>query len=322
MENTGGEEEEEIVIENISPGYVVPVVRASDNKLLVKEDMIWGLIPKYSKDEKPDHYAVFNKRGESFFEGSKYFFSLLTSQRCVVVLDGFYEWKIIAGKKQPYYVHFSGKPMLMAAIWENFSSCYEDERRKCVTKTFSIVTSEPSSCFKTIHNRQPVFLTDDQAEDWMDPLTPVQKLLEIIKSSNVNEEISASLLFHPVDVRMTNPRYQGSDCSKAINLGKSMTSFFSKALKDPEEPLKSERGRVESVGLPQEKVILQKRCIDEVDLTQSDDDELKVALKVSKDSNPLSPTKQPQKRRKVLPSPKMDRGNLSRFLVKRTDPAI
>ena len=98
--------------------------------------MFWGLIPSYTthtqsvhnnNNFKPNFYNLFNKRIESFFSMG-YFQNLLMMKehRCVAVIDGFYEWKDIGGKKQPHYVYFEDnqgnkQPMKIAAIAENIN---------------------------------------------------------------------------------------------------------------------------------------------------------------------------------------------------------
>lgn len=72
--------------------------------------MKWGLVPSYTKrDVKPDYFRMFNARSETVAEKSA-FRRLVNSKRCVVMLDGFYEWaKDSKGEKQPYFIHFQDK---------------------------------------------------------------------------------------------------------------------------------------------------------------------------------------------------------------------
>jgi putative SOS response-associated peptidase YedK len=301
--------------------------------------MIWGLIPVYASHEKPDHYAVFNKRIESFTNTGAYFNRLAANQRCLVILDGFYEWKLIAGKKQPYYVSLKdGKPLQMAGIWDNFKNQYEDERRRQITKTFSILTGEPSARFKEVHNRQPVFLTDEQAMEWLDPNTAIPSLLEILKTNPTHAEleINNTLQFYPVDTKMTNPRYQGEDCSQPISLGANMTSFFKKVppvtsetghqIHQEESQEKSSARHISWIESKQEEEEVpttkqkqtkgEKRKLDEVDLTTEDSpvklkkaEQEDIVLKKPKHSTP-------QKPKLVLKSPNKEEG-IAKFFLKK-----
>lgn len=93
--------------------------------------MVWGLIPKYFKPEEScNHDRLFNKQIESFDQKIQYFYQLLSTKRCALVFVGFYEWKVIAGKKQPYYIHLSDKPMQMAGIYEDSQIVRSQYERK------------------------------------------------------------------------------------------------------------------------------------------------------------------------------------------------
>jgi putative SOS response-associated peptidase YedK len=79
----------------------------------------WGLIPSYTKpNEKLDFFRMFNARIETVPE-KPVFRRLVARKRCVVLLDGFYEWTTDQFKqKQPYYIHLSGRPMKMAGLYD------------------------------------------------------------------------------------------------------------------------------------------------------------------------------------------------------------
>lgn len=103
---------------NAQPGAALPCVRASDptrgeppDERRV-ESMTWGLVPSFTgPGEKPDHFRMFNARGETLREKPA-FGRLLRRRRCVALIDGFYEWRREgagrAGAKQPYYLYLRG----------------------------------------------------------------------------------------------------------------------------------------------------------------------------------------------------------------------
>lgn len=196
------------------------------------EPMVWGIIPTYlDPPSANDHYRMFNKRIESLERGeiAPYFKTVLQTKRCVAIFDGFYEWKIIAGKKHPHYVSLSsGEPMKMAGIYED--SRIFDPKTYSVrpARTFSIITGEPCARF-TLHNRQPVFLTDDQVRRWLDcPADEVFTLLSEIGKNHTNPELpfNRTIQFHPVTPKVTNAWYQEPDCSVFKSIGAQLTSFF------------------------------------------------------------------------------------------------
>lgn len=105
-----------------------------NNKRMTLEGMRWGLVPSFTKaGEKPNFFRMFNARSETV--PTKSIFSrLLQSNRCIVCVDGFYEWKDEHKGKQPYYIHFKGRPMLCAGVFlrataKNYSNILLPARR-------------------------------------------------------------------------------------------------------------------------------------------------------------------------------------------------
>ena len=80
--------------------------------------------------------------------------------------DGFYEWKTIDGKKQPYHFQLkSGEPFGFAGLWENWTDKESGEKVQSCT----IVTTDANEVVAPIHNRMPVILGPDQFDAWLDP---------------------------------------------------------------------------------------------------------------------------------------------------------
>ncbi|WIA21091.1 hypothetical protein OEZ85_005411 [Tetradesmus obliquus] len=106
---------------NVQPGHWTPIVRMDEQQQQrMLQTMKWGLVPSFTKPgETPDHFRMFNARSESATE-KPVFSRLLSRQRCVVLTEGFYEWKADAGgRKQPYYVSFGeGSVMRMAGLYD------------------------------------------------------------------------------------------------------------------------------------------------------------------------------------------------------------
>jgi putative SOS response-associated peptidase YedK len=219
------------VIENLSPGMIVPVVIHGEDGDRRVSMMKWGLIPHYSpRSEKPDHYKIFNKRIESIQQSNKYFDKLAQSKRCLVVLDGFYEWKGVPGSKQPYYVHLHNTAMVMPAIYEETTVTDSDSSEHRVLRSFAIMTGEPSRGFRQIHERQPVIIDDQQAERWLNPDESAYSLLQEFKHNASDESFQKSwpIAFYPVSKKMTNAKYQESDCSTATTVTGDILSHFVK----------------------------------------------------------------------------------------------
>ena len=104
---------------NVAPTQAAPVVRKTGGKKNM--DMLrWGLIPPWSKDVSIASKLI-NARGETVAEKPS-FRSAYESRRCLVPVDGFYEWRTEGGKKQPFRIGFrEGKPFAFAGLWESWT---------------------------------------------------------------------------------------------------------------------------------------------------------------------------------------------------------
>ena len=203
-------------VENLSPSTEVPVLcRDGQSKSIEVKAMIWGLIPSFVRDEKLDHFMMFNARKETIFEKPSYR-RLIHSNRCVVIFDGFYEWKQEKSYKQPYYISSESsenEPLYLAGIYD-----VNNSKTKTVV-SFSILTMDSRGSMSKLHNRQPVWLSPQQVELWLDPNYPVQQILE--------NPYDAALRIIPVTPRMNKIIYQEPDCSIEIDPLARKEEFFS-----------------------------------------------------------------------------------------------
>ncbi|XP_021762821.1 uncharacterized protein LOC110727562 [Chenopodium quinoa] len=212
---------------NVSPGSYLPVLRresgGDEGYTAAVHCMKWGLIPSFTKkDEKPDHYKMFNARSESIGEKAS-FRRLIPKNRCLVAVEGFYEWKK-GPKKQPYYIHFKdGRPLVFAALYDSWKNS-EGE----ILYTFTIVTTDSSSDLKWLHDRMPVILGDEASTDlWLNGSSDT-KFNTVLKPYE-----KADLIWYPVTMAMNKASFDGPECIKEIPLkseqqSNPITKFFSK----------------------------------------------------------------------------------------------
>ncbi|BAT84233.1 hypothetical protein LR48_Vigan03g112200 [Vigna angularis] len=210
---------------NVSPGSNMPVVRredASDNGGYVLHCMKWGLIPSFTKKtEKPDHYKMFNARSESIDEKAS-FRRLLPKSRCLVAVEGFYEWKKDGSKKQPYYIHFKdGRPLVFAALYDSWQ--YSEGE---TLYTFTIVTTSSSSALQWLHDRMPVILGSKESTDtWLS--SSGSSFKSVMKPYEESD-----LVWYPVTPAMGKSSFDGPECIKQIQVkaegNTSISMFFSK----------------------------------------------------------------------------------------------
>ena len=161
---------------NIAPTQ--PVLAIPNDDKYTADFFIWGLIPMWAKDPTIGSRLI-NARGEtlaekpSFRGGYKY-------KRCLILADGFYEWKAFGAKKSktPYFIHMKDrKPFAMAGLWDS----WEGPDGSSV-KTCTIITTAPNELTGLIHDRMPVILHTRDYAKWLDPApqTP-EKLQPLIK---------------------------------------------------------------------------------------------------------------------------------------------
>ncbi|MDA3880276.1 MAG: SOS response-associated peptidase [Prolixibacteraceae bacterium] len=142
-----------------------PVITDENPGLI--EHFRWGLIPHWAKDEKIRQYTL-NAKIETLHK--KPSFRNSVSKRCLVIADGFYEWRWLDSKgrrKQKYLVTLPGDELYAyAGIWSEWVSTVTGE----IVRTYSIVTTEATGIMREIHNskkRMPVILTPKNEQFWL-----------------------------------------------------------------------------------------------------------------------------------------------------------
>ncbi|MEA1910175.1 MAG: SOS response-associated peptidase [Spirochaetota bacterium] len=144
-----------------------PVLKAEDSTQF--RFLQWGLIPFWIKNMESTRQIrikTLNARFETLSEKPSYR-NPANNNRCAVVVDGYFEWKDINGKKHPYYLYMPGKkPFLLAGIWDRWIN----RENRDIFETFSVVTTEALGIAAKIHNtkkRMPFILDNESFELWM-----------------------------------------------------------------------------------------------------------------------------------------------------------
>jgi putative SOS response-associated peptidase YedK len=148
---------------NIAPTQPIAVIPNNGQSKI--EFFQWGLIPSWAKDPKIGNRMI-NARAETLAEKPSFRTAFLR-RRCLVLADGFYEWrKEPNGKsKTPMYIRLkSGKPFAFAGLWEIWRSPDDGPIRSC-----TIITTTPNELVTRIHNRMPVILDPKAYDLWLDP---------------------------------------------------------------------------------------------------------------------------------------------------------
>jgi len=147
---------------NVAPSQGVPVIVAHPNEQPTLEVMRWGLQPAWLRDTGKRPPPI-NARSESLLERPM-FRSAVAHGRCLIPADGFYEWKVVPGRKtkQPMYIRLkSGDLFAFAGL---YARGREDVGPTCV-----IVTTAANEVLAPIHERMPVILDRSCEAEWLDP---------------------------------------------------------------------------------------------------------------------------------------------------------
>lgn len=146
---------------NIAPTQEAPVVRVGAGQKRELALLRWGLVPSWSKD--PSIAArMINARAETVSEKPS-FRNAYRRRRCLVPADGYYEWMLEGGRKQPYLLQLaSGAPFAMAGLWEQWRS-----PEGGIAETYAIVTTEAAGAPRQIHDRMPVIVARPDYETWL-----------------------------------------------------------------------------------------------------------------------------------------------------------
>ena len=128
---------------------------------LEEANLRWGLIPSWAKDPKIGVQCI-NARAETVSEKPS-LQEAFRKRRCLVPADGFWEWETIGKKKIPWkFTRPDGEEFCLAGLWESWMSEGEP------LESFMIITTSPNELVRSVHDRMPVILGPDGAEDWLE----------------------------------------------------------------------------------------------------------------------------------------------------------
>jgi putative SOS response-associated peptidase YedK len=182
------------------PLNVVRVLRGSTGRRL--ESLRWGLIPSWA-DESKIAQKLALARVETVTT-SPAFRDAIRRRRCLVAVDGFFEW-MREGKKtgRPFFVRREdGKPFALAGVWERWVS-----RDGEVVESCAIVTQPARPPVDAVHGRMPMVLEPAVWDSWLDSsLTDTQALAELLAPR------SPALLAYEVSAYVNDPRHDDPGC--------------------------------------------------------------------------------------------------------------
>jgi putative SOS response-associated peptidase YedK len=192
---------------NVAPSQeILAIAKYEDENWLVK--FHWGLVPFWAKDISIGNRMI-NARSESIAEKPS-FRNAFKKRRCLIIADGFYEWKGEKGRKQPMFITLPDhKPFAFAGLWETWN---KKDDQDSIYKSCTIITTQASESIRDIHHRMPVILNQPAYEPWLDPGN--QDVVELGKM--LKNEIVTELVSHPVSKQVNSTRNNDSSCIEPI----------------------------------------------------------------------------------------------------------
>ncbi len=189
---------------NIAPSQDVACVIGNGGNRLVK--FRWGLVPFWAKDPSIG-YKMINARAETLAQ-KRSFARSFKKQRCLVVADGFYEWrKLDEGKRKvPMYVHLrEERPFGLAGLYENWKA-----KDGTILQTCTIITTRPNELMMPIHNRMPAIIASGERNIWLDKDVQDPDILMPLLTPYDSREMGA----YVVSRNVNSPTYNEPDCIK------------------------------------------------------------------------------------------------------------
>ncbi len=184
---------------NVAPSQSALVVRRHPETGERRLDVLrWGLVPSFIKDLKAARKPI-NARSETAAT-TDLFRSAMTSRRCLVPVNAFYEWRHQADGKQPFaFARRDGEQLALAGIWEGWRGP-ENE----ILRTFAILTTAANATMAPVHNRMPVILEPADWRRWLGEVAGDA-------GSLLRPAADDLLRSWPVSRRVNGPRHDGAD---------------------------------------------------------------------------------------------------------------
>jgi len=185
---------------NIAPGQAIPVVRETGQGRELAF-LRWGLIPSWAK-EASIGMRLINARGETLADKPA-FRSAYRQRRCLIPADAFYEWKAIAGRKQPYCIRLRDEgPFGMAGLWEHWKAPDGQAVESC-----TIVTVDANALIAQLHDRMPLIVAPEDYDAWLRA-----------GSKELPHAVAAGdMRYHPVSPLVSNARNDVPACLEPID---------------------------------------------------------------------------------------------------------
>jgi putative SOS response-associated peptidase YedK len=168
----------------------------------------WGLVPFWAKDPSIGNRMI-NARAETVAEKPS-FKNAFKKRRCLIIADGFYEWKGPKGQKQPLFITLPDKkPIAFAGLWETWG----EKDRQSLYRSCTIITTEACEAMRDIHHRMPAILKPEMYEFWLNPDNQDTAALKRI----LETALLTDLVSQPVSKQVNSTRNNDASCIDPVD---------------------------------------------------------------------------------------------------------
>ena len=187
---------------NISPSNLINVIYKNNNNIYI-DNLFWSF--SYFNKQNNITQFVINARIETIV--SKYLFKeSFIKRKCLIISNGYFEWKKIDNTKQPYFISIpKNELMFFGGIWR------QEIKNNVKTNVACIITKDANKDLSKIHSRMPVIMSHNEGLEFLNDND--NKFLENNKSV-VEDDID----YFPVSKNVNNPKNNDENCIKEINL--------------------------------------------------------------------------------------------------------
>lgn len=194
---------------NIAPGDDLATITNNAPDEITQFE--WGLLPAWVDDPANSPKPI-NARAETVAE-KPMFRDAFEERRCLVLADGFYEWKGQRGSKQPYRItRKHDQPFAFAGLWEQ-----REAQNGGTRETVTIITTDANDVVADVHDRMPVILEDSDVKTWL--TADDQPTLESILDPYAADTLRA----YPVSKQVNNPANDSPDLIEEIDVGEQVS---------------------------------------------------------------------------------------------------
>jgi putative SOS response-associated peptidase YedK len=205
---------------NVPPARGIPAIterhphtesgEKSEDPERVLDVLRWGLVPHWAKDPRTG-YKMINARAETVTKKPAYR-SAFANHRCLIVVDGFFEWQVpdpdSPKRKVPFYFRRAdGQPLTFAGLYETWwdKSRSAEPDPETMLRTCTIITTNAGADMVDVHDRMPVIIERSDFDRWLDPdQHDTEALAKLLLPAP-----KGTLVRHPVDKAVNSPRNDG-----------------------------------------------------------------------------------------------------------------